>query len=57
MRAKHKRHYQTTTDGKHALPVVPNLLDRQFETSAADQVWKGDITYLRHVKAGGIWQW
>lgn len=35
-----------TTDSKHALPVAPNLLDRRFETSAPDQVWTADITYL-----------
>jgi transposase InsO family protein len=28
------------------LPVAPNLLDRQFEPSAPNQVWTSDITYL-----------
>jgi putative transposase len=46
IRAKHKRRYKATTDSKHALPVAPNLLDRQFETSATDQVWTADITYI-----------
>jgi len=46
IRAKHKRRYKATTDSKHALPVAPNLLDRQFETSAPDQVWTADITYI-----------
>jgi putative transposase len=44
--AKHKRRYKATTDSKHALPVAPNLLDRQFETQAPDQVWTADITYI-----------
>jgi putative transposase len=46
IRAKHKRRYKATTDSKHALLVAPNLLDRQFETSAPDQVWTADIIYL-----------
>lgn len=46
IRARHKRRYKATTDSKHALPVAPNLLDRQFETSAPDQVWTADITYI-----------
>jgi putative transposase len=46
IRAKHKRRYKATTNSKHALPVAPNLLDRQFETKAPDQVWTADITYI-----------
>lgn len=46
IRAKHKRRYKATTDSKPVLPVAPNLLDRQFETSAPDQAWTADITYL-----------
>lgn len=46
IRAKHKRRYQATTDSKHALPVAPNLLERQFVTNAPDQVWTAGITYI-----------
>lgn len=46
IRAKHKRRYKATTDSKHGLPVAPNLLDRQFVTSAPDQAWTADITYI-----------
>lgn len=46
IRARHKRRYKATTDSKHVLPVAANLLDRQFEASAPDQVWTADITYL-----------
>eukprot|EP00887_Chlorella_sp_A99_P003772 scaffold31.g3772.t1 len=28
-----------TTDNRHKLPAVPNLLDRQFEPSRPDEVW------------------
>jgi putative transposase len=46
IRAKHKRRYKATTNSKHALPVAPNLLERRFETSAPDQVWTADMTYI-----------
>ncbi len=46
IRAKHKQRYKATTDSKHALPVAPNLLERQFVASAPDQVWTADITYI-----------
>lgn len=46
IRARHKRRYKATTDSRHAMPVAPNLLDRQFETAAPDQVWTVDITYV-----------
>ena len=46
IRARHKRRYKATTDSKHALPVASNLLGRQFKTSAPNQVWTADITYI-----------
>jgi len=44
--ARHKRRYKVTTDSKHGLPVAPNLLDRNFNPDAPNQVWTSDITYL-----------
>ena len=35
-----------TTDSRHDLPVAPNLLARDFTTTAINQKWVGDITYL-----------
>jgi putative transposase len=35
-----------TTDSNHDLPVAENLLDRQFDPSAANEVWLADITYI-----------
>jgi transposase InsO family protein len=38
-----------TTDSRHAHPIAPNLLDRQFDVdqvAAANRVWVGDITCL-----------
>jgi transposase InsO family protein len=37
-RARHKRRYKATTDSRHGLPVAPNLLDRQFQPSAPNQI-------------------
>jgi transposase InsO family protein len=44
--ARHKRRFKATTDSKHALPVAPNLLDRDFAPSAPNQVWSADLTYI-----------
>ena len=37
-----------TTDSRHAYPIAPNLLDRQFAVTAIapNQVWVSDITYV-----------
>jgi transposase InsO family protein len=45
IRARHKRRYKVTTDSKHNLPIAPNLLDRNFNPAAPNQVWTSDITY------------
>ena len=44
--ARMRRHFRHTTDSKHKLPVAPNLLDQNFTTTAPNQVWVGDITYI-----------
>ena len=46
IRARHKRRYKATTDSKHALPVAPNLLERNFSPSAPNQAWSADLTYV-----------
>lgn len=43
---KTKRRFKVTTDSKHNDPVAPNLLARQFDVSAPDKYWVGDITYI-----------
>lgn len=35
IRARHKRRYEATTDSKHALPVAPNVRDRNFTPPGA----------------------
>ena len=41
-----KRFRVVTTDSRHGLPIAPNRLDRQFQVSAPNRVWVGDITYI-----------
>lgn len=43
---KCKPRHTNTTDSKHSQPVAENVLDRQFQPAAANQVWTTDITYI-----------
>ena len=44
--ARQKRRFVHTTDSRHAHPIAPNLLDRDFDPKAANEVWAGDVTYI-----------
>src|SRR5918997_6364389 len=44
--AASRRFRPVTTDSRHGLPVVPNLLEQCFEASAPNQVWLADLTYV-----------
>lgn len=46
LRAKAKKKFKVTTDSKHNLPVAPNILNRDFMTTAPNQKWVGDISYV-----------
>ena len=47
IRCKQKRKFKATTDSRHALPIAPNRLVQRFnETTAPNQVWVADITYI-----------
>jgi transposase InsO family protein len=35
-----------TTDSKHAHPVAPNVLERDFKATAPNQKWLADLTYI-----------
>ena len=39
--------YKVTTKRKHSDSVADNLLNQQFNPTQANQVWAGDVTYLR----------
>jgi putative transposase len=44
--AKTKRKFRCTTDANHGRPVAENIVDRQFEPAAPNQVWTADITFI-----------
>jgi putative transposase len=46
LRARAKKKFKVTTDSNHKLPVAANLLNRDFSTTAPNQKWVGDITYI-----------
>jgi putative transposase len=46
LRAWHKRRFKATTDSKHALPIAPHVLERNFTPQAPNQTWTADITYI-----------
>ena len=46
IQGRHKRRVPRTTDSQHALPIAPNLLDRQFTAAAPNRVWLADITHI-----------
>lgn len=42
----HTRKFKATTNSNHQYPVAPNLLQKDFSTTAPNQKWVGDITYI-----------
>ena len=46
IRARLRPRFRRTTDSKHSLPIAPNLLERNFTTTAPNEAWVGDITYI-----------
>ena len=47
LRALAKRKFKVTTDSEHNKPLYDNILNRDFSTTAINQKWAGDITYIR----------
>jgi len=46
LKAVAKRKFKVTTDSAHSNPVFDNVLKRDFTTTAINQKWVGDITYV-----------
>ena len=46
LQARGKRKFKATTNSNHALPVWPDLLERNFSAPEPNRVWTGDITYI-----------
>ena len=43
---KRRRFRVVTTDSKHAHPIAPNVLQRDFQATAPNQKWLADMTYV-----------
>ena len=47
LQSRQRRRFRVvTTDSKHAHPVAPNVLARDFAATAPNQKWLADITYV-----------
>lgn len=46
IRARQKRRFVRTTTADPALPVAPNVLERNFQAHLPNRVWSTDITYV-----------
>ena len=44
---KQRQAYKVTTQVKHGDSVANNLLNQNFNPTSANEVWAGDITYLK----------
>jgi len=47
LKGRVKKRFVRTTDSDHDQPVADNLLGQNFEATAPNLVWVGDVTYLR----------
>ena len=47
LRGIQSRKFKHTTNSRHNLPIMPNLLEQDFDADYANQAWVGDITYIR----------
>lgn len=47
LRSRQRRRFRVvTTDSKHAHPIAPNVLARDFEATAPNRKWVADLTYV-----------
>lgn len=50
LKAIAKRKFKVTTDSTHNKPAFENVLGRDFSTTAINQKWVGDITFVHTVE-------
>lgn len=43
-----KKRFVSTTNSRHTLPVAANVLERQFDVAAPNQVWAADTCVCAH---------
>lgn len=46
LRCKQVRKFKATTNSNHDLPVAPNLLNQNFQSTRPNETWVTDITYV-----------
>ena len=46
LRCKQVRKFKATTNSNHRLPVAPNLLEQNFDSTRPNETWVTDITYV-----------
>ncbi len=46
LKAIARRKFKVTTDSAHSKPIFENILNRDFKTTAINQKWVSDITYV-----------
>ncbi|AUX37507.1 transposase [Sorangium cellulosum] len=44
--ARRKRRFRRTTNSRHNGPIAPNVIERQFDARAPNQVWVTNVTYI-----------
>ena len=47
LHARRGRDFHKTTDSRHAHPIAPNVLARDFESAAPNTAWVTDVTFVR----------
>ena len=46
LKVKLKKQFKVTTNSNHALPIYPNVLQRNFQSIVPNAAWVSDITYV-----------
>ncbi|MBD9656463.1 DDE-type integrase/transposase/recombinase [Pseudomonas sp. PDM12] len=47
LRIRSGKRWRLVSSSRHALPIAPNHLDRQFASDRANRHWGSDMTYVR----------